>query len=219
MNSNNDGRKDPGLARKEVLSDFVGHPLYQPLMDAIRQAMYGKGERHGGATVPFREQPIFHYAKMHGRGFLTGQAAKKLEEAADRLKGQAFVDEVLGAIVYAGAAILAERDAMFVESVKVKVAGGAMAAGVVGAAAQFAHPEGAYQAYAEARGGQVQAQIQAQGHDGPGGLILRNGPSPQELADKEASLQRHAEGRNVQEQDQRAKWAGNHDAARANAGL
>jgi hypothetical protein len=45
---------------------------------------------------------------MHGRGFLTGQAAKKLEEAASTREGDAFVHEVLGAIVYASMAILHE---------------------------------------------------------------------------------------------------------------
>lgn len=85
------------------------HPLYPHLLAAIEQAMYGKGQRHGGDSVPFLEQPIFHYAKMHGRGFLTGQAAKKLEEAASTRTGEAFRQEVLGAIVYAGAALLWER--------------------------------------------------------------------------------------------------------------
>jgi hypothetical protein len=88
--------------------DPTQHPLYPHLMAAIEQAMYGKGERHGGATVPFLDQPIFHYAKMHGRGFLTGQAAKKLEEAASTRSGEAFRQEVLGAIVYAAAALIHE---------------------------------------------------------------------------------------------------------------
>ena len=89
--------------------DPTEHPLYDHLMAAIEQAMFGKGERHGGATVPFMDQPIFHYAKMHGRGFLTGQAAKKLEEAASTRTGQAFRQEVLGAIVYAAAALIHEE--------------------------------------------------------------------------------------------------------------
>ena len=71
--------------------------------------MYGKGERHGGARTPFEEQPWVHYAKMHGRGFLTGQAAKKLEEAASTRTGASFETEVLGAMVYLGMAILHER--------------------------------------------------------------------------------------------------------------
>jgi hypothetical protein len=88
----------------------MGHPLYPVFLAAIEQAMHGKGERHGGASIPFKEQPLFHYIKMHGRGFATGQAAKKAEEAASTRQGQAFIDECLGAMVYLGAAILAEQE-------------------------------------------------------------------------------------------------------------
>lgn len=87
----------------------LSHPLYPVYMAAIEQAMYGKGERHGGNTIPFLDQPWVHYVKMHGRGFATGQSAKKLEEAASTREGKAFETEVLGAIVYAGMAILKER--------------------------------------------------------------------------------------------------------------
>jgi len=85
------------------------HPLFPVLVAAIEQATTGKGERHGGAVTPFQDQPWVHYAKLHGRGFLTGQAAKKLEEAASKRNGEAFEQEVLGAIVYAAMAILFER--------------------------------------------------------------------------------------------------------------
>lgn len=85
------------------------HPLYPIFMAAIGQAMHGKGERHGGNVTPFLEQPWVHYSKMHGRGFLTGQASKKLEEAAHQRDGESFETEVLGAIVYAGMSILKER--------------------------------------------------------------------------------------------------------------
>ncbi len=85
------------------------HPLYPVLTDAIRQAMYGKGKRHGGNATPFLNQPWVHYHAIHGRGFLTGQSAKKLEEAAMGKDGEDFVREVLGAIVYAGMSVLAER--------------------------------------------------------------------------------------------------------------
>lgn len=85
------------------------HPLHIIFMLAIQQVMRGKGTRHGGEAVPFLEQPWAHYAKLHGRGFLTGQAAKKLEEAASKRDGKAFEEEVLGAIVYAAMAILKER--------------------------------------------------------------------------------------------------------------
>ena len=87
----------------------VDHPLYPVFLKAIHQAMYGKGERHGGAASPFMDQPWVHYVKMHGRGFLTGQAAKKLEEAASTRSGEAFETEVLGALVYIGMAVLHER--------------------------------------------------------------------------------------------------------------
>ncbi len=84
------------------------HPLFAHYMSAIDQAMYGKGERHGGAKIDFLEQPWMHYAKMHGRGFLTGQAAKKLEEAASTRTGEAFAQEIRGAIVYLGMALIWE---------------------------------------------------------------------------------------------------------------
>jgi hypothetical protein len=77
--------------------------------EAIEQAMYGKGERHGGARTPFLEQPWAHYVKLHGRGFATGQAAKKLEEAASTREGAAFESEVFGALVYIGMSVLHER--------------------------------------------------------------------------------------------------------------
>jgi hypothetical protein len=85
------------------------HPLQAVFDSAIQQATKGKGERHGGDSVPFMEQPWVHYAKMHGRGFLTGQAAKKLEEAASTRTGEAFKQEALGAIVYMAMAILHEE--------------------------------------------------------------------------------------------------------------
>ena len=85
------------------------HPLYHVFIAAIEQAMFGKGQRHGGNVTPFFDQPWVHYGKMHGRGFLTGQAAKKLEEAAATRTGEAFETEVFGAMVYLGMAILKER--------------------------------------------------------------------------------------------------------------
>lgn len=92
-----------------VKKEVAEHPLFPIYMAAIEQAMYGKGERHGGALTPFLEQPWKHYADMHGRGFLTGQAAKKLEEAASTREGKPFEQEVLGAIVYCGMAVIHER--------------------------------------------------------------------------------------------------------------
>lgn len=90
-----------GVGKPQVAT----HPLYDPLTRAIEQAMFGKGERHGGASVPFFEQPWFATAKQHGVGFLTGQAAKKLGEAQGK-DNDAWEREMLGAIVYMGMALL-----------------------------------------------------------------------------------------------------------------
>lgn len=96
----------------DVAPDIEQHPLTGVFRSAVEQAMFGKGERHGGARTPFMEQPWTHYAKMHGRGFLTGQAAKKLEEAASTRHGEAFLTEMRGALVYIGMAILREEQRM-----------------------------------------------------------------------------------------------------------
>lgn len=89
------------------------HPLHQVFMDAIDQVVRGKGlERHGNVSGDFYGQPWAMHARLHGRGFLTGQAAKKLGEAASGKNGDAFEKEMLGAIVYAAMAILKERGAV-----------------------------------------------------------------------------------------------------------
>jgi hypothetical protein len=108
-----------GLRRVPKAADprkAAEHPLYEVFMAAIEQAMFGKGERHGGAQTEFTDQPWVHYGKMHGRGFLTGQAAKKLEEAASTRNGAAFETEVFGAMVYMGMAILHERKTLQTEA-------------------------------------------------------------------------------------------------------
>lgn len=92
-----------------IPQEVIEHPLFPIFVAAIEQAMWGKGERHGGASTPFLDQPWVHYVTMHGRGFATGQAAKKLEEAASTRNGEAFKQEVLGAIVYAGMAIIKDQ--------------------------------------------------------------------------------------------------------------
>ena len=84
----------------------LDHPLIAIFIEAVEQAMFGKGERHGGAQTPFLEQPWVHYGKMHGVGFLTGQAAKKLEEAASTKAGEDWRREILGSLVYSGMALL-----------------------------------------------------------------------------------------------------------------
>lgn len=68
--------------------------------DVLLQVTKGKGQRHGGDTVPFLEQPWVHLAETFGVGFLLGQAAKKLQEAESVKEGQDYINEVIGAIVY-----------------------------------------------------------------------------------------------------------------------
>jgi len=90
------------------------HPLQQVFDDVIEQVTEGKGSRHGGGATPFYEQQWVSVTKHHGIGFLTGQAVKKLNEAALKRLIRAgsvkeFEREVLGAIAYAAMAVLAER--------------------------------------------------------------------------------------------------------------
>lgn len=106
---NGQGLPAAAAAPVTVGADIAAHPLYAPLLAAIEQAMYGKGGRHGGAVTPFLEQQWVALAKSHGIGFLTGQAAKKLNEAAAGKSGEAYERELLGAIVYIGMAILKHR--------------------------------------------------------------------------------------------------------------
>lgn len=86
------------------------HPLFPIFLEAIDQCTKGKGGRHGGDRIDFLKQPWLHYGALHGRGFLTGQAAKKIEEAASTKYGDEFVNEALGAIVYIGMSIIHERN-------------------------------------------------------------------------------------------------------------
>ena len=81
--------------------------LRRQIEAAFAQAATGKGrERHADGRR-WTDQPIFTVARQHGAGFLTGQAAKKLGEAAAmsrRGEHNRARHEMLGAIVYAAAA-------------------------------------------------------------------------------------------------------------------
>jgi hypothetical protein len=101
--------KHPQKEHAEQLRYGYKHPLLFAYWDAVLQATKGKGERHGGESVPFYDQQWTTLADHHGVGFLTGQAAKKLNEAAQKDDDEAWEREVLGAIVYAGMAILKKR--------------------------------------------------------------------------------------------------------------
>lgn len=95
------------------ITEPVDHPLELIFRAAIEQVTRGKGERHGGEATPFYDQQWVFQAKVHGNGFLTGQAAKKLTEAVTSGNREsdpdAFEREILGAIVYLGMALLHVR--------------------------------------------------------------------------------------------------------------
>lgn len=93
----------------QVPAAIAEHPLFPIFVRAIEQCMEGKGHRHGGNETPFMEQSWTFLADLHGRGFLTGQSCKKLGEAAANYTGERFVNEILGAIVYAGMSIIKEE--------------------------------------------------------------------------------------------------------------
>jgi hypothetical protein len=82
------------------------HPLYVAFDDAVKQATKGKGVRHGGDATPFLEQPWHQISKHTGVGGLVFQMVKKAQEACGKGDQEAFERELLGALVYGGAAYL-----------------------------------------------------------------------------------------------------------------
>jgi len=87
--------------------------LRDVLDEAFIQAAEGKGaERHANGR-PFRHQPIMEVGRIVGPGFAAGQVMKKTGEAVGMVKRQelgAAERELMGAIVYAAAAILLIRE-------------------------------------------------------------------------------------------------------------
>ena len=81
--------------------------IEEVLAAAVLQATKGKGQRHGGDTAPFLEQPWVKLYRTHGLGFLLGQADKKYHEALGKPDAESFEREILGTIVYLGMALLA----------------------------------------------------------------------------------------------------------------
>ena len=57
------------------------HPLEVIFKKAVEQVASGKGNERHGDGGDFMIQPWVNITRLHGRGFLTGQAQKKLEEA------------------------------------------------------------------------------------------------------------------------------------------
>lgn len=84
-------------------------PLREVLDRAFEQAAFGKGKERHANDKPFLQQPIMEITRMHGIGFVTGQAAKKAQEAVGMVGRKEFPAahrEILGAIVYLAAAYL-----------------------------------------------------------------------------------------------------------------
>jgi len=90
------------------------HPLERIFTLALQQATNGKGsERHGKNVTDFTEQPWVSLAKVHGTGFLTGQAQKKIMEAVANKKEADYLwyeKEILGAINYLAMALIYDKE-------------------------------------------------------------------------------------------------------------
>lgn len=75
------------------------------LARAFQQASQGKGKERHANDLPFHEQPMQQIANQVGRGFLLGQAIKKLVESQG-LPPEKAVAEQLGAICYIAGSII-----------------------------------------------------------------------------------------------------------------
>lgn len=110
--------KDEGFS---VTLDAPGYySLAAVLERAFKQASEGKGKERHANSLPFDQQPMQTIAGAHGVGFLTGQAAKKSQEALG-LPHERKIAELLGAINYLAGAVL------FLESQRPAVNSGAAA--------------------------------------------------------------------------------------------
>jgi hypothetical protein len=82
---------------------------------ALDEIQTGKGaQRHGREDEHILDQPWFRIAKTYGVGFLQGQAAKKLEEAAALYASgewelERYTQEMLGAMNYIAFAVAYEQ--------------------------------------------------------------------------------------------------------------
>lgn len=80
--------------------------LRRALDAAFEQAAGGKGKERHAQGLAWNDQPIMQITRTHGVGFPMGQAAKKVQEAA-RMQPAHARHELLGAIVYLAAAVIA----------------------------------------------------------------------------------------------------------------
>lgn len=109
-----DAEQDAELAevydhRRGDISDLQYQQLHEVLTSAYNQAAFGKGKERHADDEPFERQGICRRAQMFP-GSALAQAHKKIEEST-RLDGEAKVRELLGAINYIAAEIVAMRSA------------------------------------------------------------------------------------------------------------
>ena len=84
-------------------------PLEAVLAEAYDQAATGKGKLRHANGKPFLEQPIMTGAHECGLGGLAFQARKKILEALNCEGEERAIEDLLGAIVYTAAMVLARR--------------------------------------------------------------------------------------------------------------
>lgn len=83
--------------------------LRKALNSALEQSACFKGKERHANDLPFNRQQIMQITRHVGIGFPLGQASKKINESVGMMtrKQQAAArEEILGAIVYLGAAII-----------------------------------------------------------------------------------------------------------------
>lgn len=100
----------------EVMNDTdLGVSMFKDVLDEVlHQVLQGKGEQRHGHGAKMLNQPWRALADQHGAGFLTGQAAKKLGEAAmlraaGKMSADKYEQEVMGAMAYSAFALMHGR--------------------------------------------------------------------------------------------------------------
>lgn len=97
--------ESPQARRNKYLT--IGH-MRRVFAEVVAQVEGGKGaERHGKGQFLDQQQWVI-LARHHGVGFLTGQAAKKLNETPGLTTKEARQRELLGAMAYAAFAYMME---------------------------------------------------------------------------------------------------------------
>lgn len=90
-------------------TEMMYAPLKRVLMTAYNHAAVGKGRERHSHGGDFLNQDIMAIARVHGIGFQTGQAEKKVREShgmINRSEYRSAKSELLGAINYLAAAYI-----------------------------------------------------------------------------------------------------------------